>query len=186
MFRLKKTIDHHFPDLYKQIESIPECRKQPQYSLLELIVAGIAMFLFKKGSRNALNNEREESRFCENYTRLFKARLPHMDTVEDVMKILNESHVERLKAELVKGLLTKKVLRKYRLLGHAYLVVIDATHVMDVAEGHCAHCLRQTFKNGRERFFHNVLEAKLVTDNGLCLSLGTEWIGNPKEYDKQD
>jgi hypothetical protein len=186
MFRLKKTIEHHFPDLYEKIEAIAECRKQPQYPLLEIIVAGIAMFLFKKGSRNALNNEREESKFRENYKRLFKARLPHMDTVEDVMDVLDESHVERLKAELVKGLLTKKVFRKYRLLGHSYMVVIDATHVMDVAEGHCTHCLRQTFKNGRVRYFHNVLEAKLVTANGFCLSLATEWIENPKEYDKQD
>ncbi len=34
MFRLKKSIDHHFPDLYEKIEAIPECRKkQPDYSL---------------------------------------------------------------------------------------------------------------------------------------------------------
>jgi hypothetical protein len=186
MFRLKKTIDHHFPDLYEQIESIPECRKQPQYTLLELIVAGITMFLFKKGSRNALNNERSEWKFCENYKRLFKARLPHMDTVEDVMKVLDERHIECLKVELVKGLLVKKVLRKYRLLGQSYMIVIDGTHVMDVAAGHCEHCLRQTFKNGRVRYFHNVLEAKLVTDNDFCLSLATEWIENAQEYNKQD
>ncbi len=53
MFRLKKTIGHHFPDLYEKIEAIPECRKQPDYSLLELLMAGVAMFLFKQGSRNA-------------------------------------------------------------------------------------------------------------------------------------
>ena len=186
MFRLKKTIDHHFPDLYEHIKAIPECRKQPQYTLLELIMAGIAMFLFKKGSRNALNNEREQLQFVKNYERLFKARLPHMDTVEEVMKVLEERHIEQLKTELVKALLAKKVLRKYRLLGQSYLVVIDGTHVMDVGEGHCEHCLRQTFKNGRVRHFHNVLEAKLVTDNGFCLSLATEWIENVEEYDKQD
>jgi len=45
MFRLQKTIDHHFPDLYEQIEAIPECRKRPEYSLLELIMAGVVMFL---------------------------------------------------------------------------------------------------------------------------------------------
>lgn len=186
MFRLKKTIDHHFPELYKKIESIPECRKQADYTLLELIVAGIAMFLFKKGSRNGLNNERAELKFRQNYKRLFKARLPHMDTVEEVMKVLEERHIEELKAELLKGLLAKKVLRKYRLLGQSYMVVIDGTHVMDVVEGHCEHCLKQTFKNGRVRYFHNVLEAKLVTDNGFCLSLATEWIENPAEYKKQD
>jgi len=186
MFRLQKTIDHHFPDLYEKIEAIPECRKQPQYSLLELIMAGVAMFLFKKGSRNAMNNEREEPKFRKNYERLFNARLPHMDTVEDVMEVLEEEYIETLKTELVKGLLAKKTLRKHRLLGHSYLVVIDGTHVMDVGEGHCAHCLHQTFKNGTVRYFHNVVEAKLVGESGFCLSLATVWVENPEEYDKQD
>ncbi|MCP4401128.1 MAG: hypothetical protein GY801_28000 [bacterium] len=80
MFRLHTTIDHHFPDLYEKIEAIPECRKQPHCIMLELIMAGIAMFLFKKASRNTMNNERDEPQFRKNYERLFKARLPHMDT----------------------------------------------------------------------------------------------------------
>jgi hypothetical protein len=186
MGRLKKTIDHHFPELYEKIAAIPECRQQADYTLLELIVAGIAMFVLKKGSRNGLNNERDEPQFRKNYECLFKARLPHMDTVEAVMRVLEERHIEQLKAELVKALLSKKVLRKYRLLGHCYMVVIDGTHVMDVQEGHCEHCLQQRLKSGRVRHFHNVLEAKLVTDNGFCLSLATEWLENTEEYNKQD
>jgi hypothetical protein len=186
MFRLHTTIDHHFPDLYEKIEAIPECRKQPQYTMLELILAGIAMFLFKKASRNAMNNERDEPQFRKNYERLFKARLPHMDTVEDVMEVLDADHIETLKTELVRGLLEKKILRKYRSLGLSYLVVVDGTHVMDVREGHCEQCLHQSFKNGKTRYFHNVLEAKLVGDNGFCLSLATEWVENSTEYDKQD
>lgn len=186
MFRLKKTIDHHFPDLYEKIETIPECRKRSDYSLLELIMAGVAMFLFKKGSRNAMNDERDEPTFRKNSERVFNARLPHMDTVEDVMEVLDAAHIETLKTELVKGLLAKKLLRKYRILGHSYQVVIDGTHVMDVPEGHCAHCLHHTFKNDRVRYFHNVLEAKLIGDNGFCVSLATEWIENAEEYEKQD
>ena len=186
MFRLQKTIDHHFPDLYEQIEAIPECRKRSDYSLLELIMAGVAMFLFKQGSRNAMNNDRDEPTFRTNYERLFKARLPHMDTVEAVMRVLEESHLETLKTELVKGLLAKKRFRSYRVLGHSYQVVIDGTHVMDVAPGHCPHCLHQTFKNGTTRCFHTVVEAKLVGDNGFCVSLATVWSENPEEYDKQD
>lgn len=142
MFRLKKTIDHHVPDLYEKIEAIPEVRKQPQYPLLDIIMAGLAMFLFKNGSRNAMNNERDEPRFRQNYARLFKTRLPHMDIVEDVMRVLDDEPLECLKTELVKGLLAKKLFRRHRVLGHSYLVVIDGTHVMDVPKGHCAHCLR--------------------------------------------
>ncbi len=109
MFWFKKTIDHHFPDLYEKIEALPECRKQPRYTLLELIMAGVAMFLFKQGSRNAMNNERDEPTFRKNDERLFKARLPHMDTVEDVMEVLEAHHIETLNTELVKGLLNKNI-----------------------------------------------------------------------------
>jgi hypothetical protein len=52
----------------------------------------------------------------------------------------------------VKGLLAKKMFRKYRVLGHGYLVVLDGTHVMDVQKGHCDPCLHQPFKNGKMRF----------------------------------
>ena len=37
------------------------------------------------------------------------------------------------------------------------------------------------------KYFHNILEAKLVGSNGFCLSLATEWIENTAhDYDKQD
>ena len=157
MFRLSKTIDHHFPDLYEKIEAIPDCRKRTDYRLLERILVGVAMFLFKQGSRNAMNNERDEPTFRKNYERLFNARLPHMDTVEDVLRVLEAHHLETLKTALIKGLLSKKRFRRYRVLGHSYLVAIDGSHVMDVPAGHCPHCLHQTFTNGKTRYFHNVL-----------------------------
>jgi hypothetical protein len=186
LFRLRKTMDHQFPDLYDKLEAIPDCRTQPRYRLVELLVAGLAMFLFKKGSRNAMNNEREDPRFRAQYERLFNVRLPHMDTVEDVLEVLDAQQFETLKAELIKGVLAQKRLRRYRLFGQYYQVVLDATHVMDVPEGHCPSCLQQTLKNGKIRYFHNVLEAKLVGANGFCLSLATEWVENTGEYEKQD
>jgi hypothetical protein len=42
-------------------------------------------------------------------------------------------------------------------------------------------------KSGKVTWFHNVLEAKLVTPEGFCISLSTEWIKNPQvEFNKQD
>lgn len=186
VFRLRKTIDQHFPDLYERLRQIPDCRQAPDYRLVEILMAGLCLFLFKKGSRHALNDERADPVFRRNYARLFKVRLPHMDTVDAVLQVLDESHLERLKVALVQGLLAKKIFRRQRLFATWYQVAIDGTHVMDVPEGHCAHCLHQTFKNGHVRYFHHVLEAKLVTANGFCLSLATEWIENPDEYAKQD
>jgi hypothetical protein len=186
IFNLYKCIMHHFPELFERLETVPECRKQPHYKMVEILMAGVVLFVFKKGSRNKMNAEYREPKFRRNYERLFKVRLPHMDTVEDVLRVLEERHLEVLKVELVQCLLLKKRFRQFRLFGEYYEVVIDATHVIDVEKGHCEHCLHQELKNGKIRYFHNVVEAKLVCSNGFCISLATEWIENQENYKKQD
>ncbi len=89
------------------MNQIEDCRKKTEYELAELITACIAMFLFKEGSRNAFNNDREEENFMKNYQKLFRMRLPHMDTVNQAMRFLKESELEQLKTVMVRKLLKK-------------------------------------------------------------------------------
>ena len=146
------------------------------------------MFVFKKGSRNSFVNERESEEFSENYEAVFGIRLPHTDTVDKIMRNMDERCLEKLKTQLVRILIKKKVFHKNRILGKYFLIVIDGSHVMTVSEGHCEHCLKRTSeKTGKTTYFHNVVEAKLVTEKGFSISLATEWVENPEgTYDKQD
>lgn len=182
---LRRTIFHFFPDLYARLEEVADPRVRRDYTMTEILLGGLFLFIAKQDSRNAMNNDREEPIFTENFLKLFGKRLPHMDTVNDVLVELKNDELEQLKAGLVAVLIEKKVLAKYRLNGY-YRVAIDATGVMSVAAGHCDHCLQKTSKNGVTTYFHNVLEAKLITPNGFAISLATEWIENPSNYDKQD
>jgi hypothetical protein len=187
LYELFKTIHHFFPNLFDQLRQLEDCRQKSDYTLAEILLAGIMLFVFQQGSRNALNNKREEDKFRTYYGRLFKSRLPHLDTVHRVLCRLPEAELEQLKQALVKTLLAKKVLPKYRLFGRWLVVAVDATGVMSFSERHCEHCLHRTSKTGKTTYFHNVLEAKLVAANGFAISLLTEWIVNPAgEYDKQD
>jgi len=184
---LFKTIHHFFPDLFEQLRQIEDCRRRSDYALSEILMAAIALFIFQQGSRNAFNNLRQEAKFQKHYRRLFKLRLPHLDTVHRVLCRLADEPLEQLKQWLVKTLLEKKALHKYRLFGQYFVVAIDATGMMSCAERHCEQCLHQTSTTGKTTYFHNVLEAKLITANGFAISLATEWIANPlTEYDKQD
>jgi hypothetical protein len=184
---LFKTITHFFPDLLERLRELEDCRRKSDYALSEILMAGIALFVFQQGSRNAFNNTRQEGNFKKHYRKLFKLRLPHLDTVHRVLCRLGEEQLERLKHWLVKTLLEKKVLHRYRLQQRWFVVAIDATGTMSFTEKHCDQCLHQTSKSGKTTYFHNVLEAKLITPNGFALSLATEWIANPlTEYDKQD
>ncbi len=187
IYQIVKVINNSFPDLFDRMRQIEDYRKKPEYELAELITACIAMYIFKKGSRNALNNNRQDDDFKKNYQKIFKMRLPHMDTVDDVMRQLAEDELEKLKMRMIQSLLKKRTLHRFRLLKKWFVIAVDGSGIMSFSERHCEHCLTQTSKNGKVTYFHNVLEAKLVCSNGFSISLATEWIENPEgDFEKQD
>lgn len=177
---------HFFPDLYNRLEAITDPRTRREYTMTEILLGGLFLFICKQGSRNSMNNDRADETFRANYRTLFGKELPHMDTVDAVLRELNVEELERLKAALVSVLIEKKVFTGMRLLGKYHRVAVDATGVMTVRKGHCSHCLHKTTQSGATTYFHNLLEAKLVTPNGFAISLASEWIENPDDYNKQD
>jgi hypothetical protein len=175
------------PDLSERIQQLDDPRYRKEYKIAELITAGIMMYLFKEGSRNAMNNSRKEDIFRKNYSRVFKMQLPHMDTVEDLLRELKQDELERLKATLVSGLITQKIFDKFKFLGKRYIIAIDGSGMDNVGtdkEG----AVHKEYKNGDIIYYYYVLEAKLVTSNGFSISIASEWISNEgkNEYDKQD
>jgi hypothetical protein len=187
VFHLFKTITHFFPDLIERIRQIEDCRKKSDYELVELIMACIAMSLFKADSRNAFNNERQEGNFEDNYQRILKMRLPHMDTANNVMRRINPDELQQLKTSLIRTLLEKKTFHKFRLFKKFFVIAVDGTGLMTFPKRHCEHCLTKTSKKGKVTYFHHVLEAKLICPNGFAISIATEWIENPEgDFDKQD
>ncbi|MBP8669737.1 MAG: hypothetical protein KBI42_13240 [Bacteroidia bacterium] len=154
----------------------------------EIVTGALFMFLLKESSRNAYNNDRRDAIFAKNYFRHLKLRLPHPDTIEDVMRVLKPEQLELLKAQLVSNLIEQKLFRKFRFLGTSYYVAVDATGTHTFDYKHCDHCLTKTSKNGVTTWFHYVLEAKLVTSAGHAISLASEFIENipGRDYEKQD
>jgi len=184
---IPKTISHFFPRFKFQLQKVVDNRNKSEYEISELLFGAITLFLFKQGSRNSFNNNRTDKDFISNYEKLFGMRLPHQDTINDLFRKLNPKELENFKTLMIRELIEKKVLHQGRLLGKYFVVAIDATGVNSYREKHCEKCLTRTSKSGKQTWFHNVLEAKLVLPNGLAISLATEWIENDSsEYDKQD
>lgn len=159
--------------------------------MAEVVTGCIAMFVFKETSRNAFNLDREESRFRENYYRIFKKRLPHMDTVHRVMTQLAAADLENIKQAFVAALIEQRLLRRFRLFGKYYTIAIDGTGVNSYKENNVEQSLPcKTSKTGVTTYYCHVVEAKLVTSSGFCVSIGSEWItnqpGTNTEFDKQD
>ena len=79
---------------------------------------------------------------------------------------------------MIQSIIRRKCLEKWRLLGKWYLISVDGTGYLGFHEEHCSKCLQRELNDGSIYYYHPVLEAKLVTANGLSLSIGTEFIEN--------
>lgn len=178
----------HFSSINELFTNLPDPRKRSEYTINELAWGALLMSLLKCKSRNAFNNLRRENLFQENLEKQFNINLPHCDAVDDVFRQIEPESLEKLKIELIKRYMEQKKLRDARMADKYYLIAVDATGIASFDHKHCEHCLTKTSKNGVITYFHYVLEAKLVTNDGLSISMATEFIENPtgQEFDKQD
>jgi len=153
-----------------------------------MIWMGLMPFLLKLGSRRRLRFELDTPEALANLNALSRAEqetMAHSDTLNYFLGRVPAASLPLLRRKMVQRLLRMKALDHGRLMGH-FLLVVDATGQLHFNERHCANCLEQ--KHGEKTlYFHNVLEAKLVTPEGLAISLESEFIENadPKAT-KQD
>ncbi len=102
--------------------------------------------------------------------------LPVCGTLTHFLGHVGSAALGRLRTRMVRQLIRSKVLDHARLLG-AFVIVFDGTGHVVFRRRHCPHCLTQTH-GGVTYYYHEVLEAKLVSPLGLALSLGSEFIDN--------
>lgn len=179
------VLRRHYPDFNPLLESIPDHRKRKTYDVAEIIMAGLHLFIFKRGSRNNADSG-VSGNFEGNYIKLFGLRLPIMDTVHVFLKNLPPEELEKLKQILVQRLVQKKVLNKYR-FNNRYVVGVDGTGMFSFDYEPFPGCPSKTSKNGATTWQAYVLEAKILCGNGFSISLATEWLCNSDNLDeKQD
>jgi hypothetical protein len=91
---------------------------------------------------------------------MFTMKLPHQDTVNDLMCELKPKHLDEVKMHLMSQLFEQKWLRSYRLLGKWYLIAVDATGVVSFDEPHCECPFRAATKSGMTLFAGCPLRSK--------------------------
>lgn len=186
-----KTVIHFFPELRHWLDAMPDprCPARITYPVRSLFWSGTLMFLFHLSARRRLRYDLNSEAGLPNLNRLAETELqtlPHPDTLAYLFKRMSTAGLRGLRAAMVRALLRKRSLERFRLLGKFYLVAIDATGYLSFRRPHCHRCLQQTLARGRTLYHHPVLEAKLVCRNGLAISLATEFIQNADGADKQD
>lgn len=183
-----------FPDFWEQVDALPDFR-DPEliwYSLRHLVGLGLLMVLSLPGSRRHFEKERKKGRTRENLALLVDEPCEQTATtwaVDYLMRGMDPTGLSDLRTDMVRALINARRLEDYRFDGE-YRIAMDGTELhrfKDRGHPHCEDCLKQTRTNGATDYFHSVLEAKLVTEQGLALSVLSEFIENGgEEYDKQD
>ena len=155
-----------------------------------LLLLGVLMFLSHTGSRNHFNdNLRDALEMARTMARLLDCELealPHLDTLEKVLRSVQPDTLETLLAHIIHRLIRMKALDDWR-VGGRFLLAIDGTGLFSFCQRHCEHCIETHHKSGTITYSHNVLAAFIVSDNGYALPIACEFIENPGAvYNKQD
>jgi hypothetical protein len=181
---------HFFPKLSHWLDHVEDPRNKNMitYSPGHLLWLGLFLFLLRLGSKRMISFKFSTEIFLENLSNItgtFLKKIAHPDTLEYFTQRLCPEQLYDVRRRMIKRLIRSKCLDKFRLQGY-YLIAIDGTGHLVFKERHCPHCLTKKKDGQILYYYHNVLEAKLVTENGLCLSIETEFIENSDGTTKQD
>lgn len=185
-----RTLRHFFPQWNRWLSALRDPRDADRivYTAPFLVTSGILMFLTKLRARRQIKFAFETPAMLANVNGLagtHAERIEHPDTLEYLMRRMVPGELSGLALAMARRLIRMKSLDRFRLFGRC-LVVIDGTGHLVFTERHCERCLTQK-QGGRTIYYHMVLEAKLVTEAGLVMSLETEFIENTDpEATKQD
>ena len=181
-----------FPLLAAWLGAVRDPRESGRavFPMKVLLLLGVLMFLSHTGSRNHFNdNVRDALEMAKTLARLLGCELealPHLDTLEKVLRSVQPETLETLLAQMIRRLIRMKALDDWRVAGR-FLLAIDGTGLYSFRRRHCEHCIETHHDSGAVTYSHKVLVAFLVSDNGYALPIACEFIENPGAiYDKQD
>ena len=194
---LMMIIHHFFAALTDWLNEMDDPRNQSYilYTQSDLIWMGLLKNMCAvKTMRDMEDNFNTET--CIETLRLLSGdgtldEMPHSDTLNYYLAKLSPECLAGIRRRMVKSLIRCKSFYRAKLMGKHWRVILDGTGLSYFKEKHCGNCLVTTIRNaeGKEekRYYHKVLEAKIILGENLVLSLDTEFIENEDENaTKQD
>jgi hypothetical protein len=189
---LAVVIGHFFPDLVPWLGEVRDPRQSGKavFPMKVLLLLGALMFLTHAGSRNHFNdNVRDALEMARTLARLLGCEMeaiPHLDTLEKVLRLVQPETLESLLAQLVRRLIRMKSLDDWRVDGR-FPLAIDGTGLYSFRNRHCDNCIETQHSSGTLTYSHKVLVAFIVSSDGYALPIACEFIENPGlVYNKQD
>lgn len=186
------VLGHFFPQLSAWLGEVRDPRQSGRaaFPLKVLLLLGVLMFLSHTGSRNHFNDSvRDALEMAKTMARLLGCEvedIPHLDTLEKILRNVDSALLEVLLAKLIRRLIRMKALDDWR-LGGRFLLAVDGTGLYSFRERHCEACLETHHDSGVVTYSHKILVAFIVSSDGYALPVACNFIENPGQvYVKQD
>lgn len=193
-----KITKHFFKDINNKFANVKDVRNQsyvtygPELILFTVVMKNVSGIVSMNKMTKDFNNDEviKNISVALGYDSL--EEIPHYDTINNFLKNLETSELEKIRDYMIRELFKKRSLEKYRLLDKYWCIAIDGSQLFSFKERHCDHCLKKEYKNkdtgeiDKTIYYHTVLEAKLVLGD-MVFSIMTEFIENENEsVSKQD
>ena len=192
-----RIFHHFFSNINEWIEETEDPRNVAYitYTQTDLIILGILKNLCSVESMRSMEENFNEESCIHNFKMITGhselSEIPHYDTLNYYLEHLSPQALTDIRIKMTRSLIRNKSFDNNRLFGKYWRVILDGTGVSYFKERHCENCLRVKIKNEDGttviRYYHKVLEAKLVLADNIVISLDTEFIENENEnVTKQD
>jgi len=191
---LMRIVFHFFRELPQWINEMADSRNPSYttYTQSDLVWMGLLKNICAVKTMRSMEEQFNEEA-CIDTLRILSgdrnlAEMPHSDTLNYYLEKLSPGCLAQVRKRMVKRLIRMKSFHRARLLKKYWRVIIDGTGLFYFKEKYCENCLVTTLtreEDGKEvtvhRYYHKVLEAKLVLGENIVISLDTEFIENERE-----
>ena len=179
---------HFFAGLTDGIAAMNDPRNESYitYTQNDLICMGLMKNLCGRKTMRSMD-EQFNNENCINTLREMSGNrhlreMPHRDTLNRYLSMLPAGELAGVRDGMLSKLLRRKSLAGARLFGRYWRIILDGTGLYCFRERHCEHCLTRKHAKAdgtaETRYFHKVLEAKIVLGKNIIVSLDTEFIEN--------
>jgi Transposase DDE domain len=168
----------------QRVEKLPDPRRDPDFSLADTVMAGLALFSLKDPSLLAFMHRAVD----HNLRRVFGLQAVPSDTqMRTILDDMDPDHLRPVFRDVFRQVQRGKLLEPYVFLEGCYLVALDGVEYFRSKKVHCDHCLSCRHQSGDVSYYHQMLAAVVVhPDFPEVIPLAPEPIQRLDGRDKND
>ena len=194
---LVKVIRHFFPNLLPMLRQVHDPR-HPSYITYDssvLLMTRILSSIFYISSMRKTSIEFNSETVIENIGMLCEieelSELPYWETINKYLKKIDPNELQHIVCELVRRLLRSRAFEESRMRGKYWQILVDGTSLGSSRTEWDKRSLYKVHNKGTteeyKEYYYYVVEAKLVLQDNIIVSIMTEFVENEgEEVEKQD